>query len=753
MARGLLTGAVLLLQMEGVDAMPTLPALSWNPLTAVITVAVGTVSVIQVNKIQEAVGDGASAVIQEVATGTTRLFESVFDGLNNTVKVSMLMIGICILSILNQWIQTTAYRWWTTQRDQPTEETSAMQLTNVDDAVAPPAIAVADTTGGPRLALVDGVPPRPALSDQGENQEATVPLLLATRADVDMFGPRTGKISRLTLEQITRAIWFRDRDGVTIRREWCEEIESLMVPGVVKTAFADKGGEGRRQLPYEQYVFYIAAASPTSKKTFTVSMSKAIEDVSRTSDLNRTQLRSLISCTCSSYDTCKGHLPTDFSQEWPGAHKDVLCKHCVVILLRKLIAQTYPTKDGATALHLWKSDRKNWPLTPGSRGLGDESRDVYVTTDGLKVGPRQNFLSDYNRNPEGRVKTVYVAADPHEWIKSVNFPTELELQRDTTKGYEFRRHADSANRHRRRPWFEHILETITAIETGRRRSRAMRESGGMIEPFGEELTEEKELLRGAEGRTLRKAENGESRIDPLRIRGRFRTLSLRKYLSPDGSGEVAVGLECGATRAAVIARTQMIAEQEAVLLCCNTPDAATRSADMIATLLLLAEKGVPVAILIGQDIMKGDTPLTRFLIKAKDVDSITTMVTPEKFVTQVMCLGLRVRVITEALLEDAETVYQDRRTQDRWSVPTQMYKEGITLEGQPMTLEMMIATGTIFMSKGLPASAVEWFEGIMTYCLPLDGWLRATHDNRDVTIEREQRFSLSYSQTTSTRMH
>ena len=197
----------------------------------------------------------------------------------------------------------------------------------------------------------------------------------------------------------------------------------------------------------------------------------------------------------------------------------------------------------------------------------------------------------------------------------------------------------------------------------------------------------------------------------------------------------------------------MIAEPEAILLCCNTLDAATRSADMIATLLLLAEKGVPVAILIGQDIMKGDTPLTRFLIKAKDVDSITTMVTPEKFVTQVMCLGLRVRVITEALLEDAETVYQDRRTQDRWSIPSQMYKEGITLEGQPTTLEMTIATGTIFMSKGLPASTVEWFEGIMTYCLPLDGWLQATHDNRDVTIEREQRFSLSYSQTTSTRMH
>ena len=96
-----------------------------------------------------------------------------------------------------------------------------MQLTNVDDAVAPPAIAVADTTEGTRLALVDDVQPMPPLSDQGENQEATVPLLLATRADVDMFGPRTGKISRLTLEQITRAIWFRDRDGVAIRKDQC----------------------------------------------------------------------------------------------------------------------------------------------------------------------------------------------------------------------------------------------------------------------------------------------------------------------------------------------------------------------------------------------------------------------------------------------------------------------------------------------------------------------------------------------------
>ena len=83
MARGLLAGAVLLSQLEGADAMPTLPTLSWNPLTTAITIAVGTVSVIQVNKVQEAVGDGASAVIQEVTTGTTRLFESVFDGLKN----------------------------------------------------------------------------------------------------------------------------------------------------------------------------------------------------------------------------------------------------------------------------------------------------------------------------------------------------------------------------------------------------------------------------------------------------------------------------------------------------------------------------------------------------------------------------------------------------------------------------------------------------------------------------------------------
>ena len=81
---------------------------------------------------------------------------------------------------------------------------------------------------------------------------------------------------------------------------------------------------------------------------------------------------------------------------------------------------------------------------------------------------------------------------------------------------------------------------------------------------------------------------------PLRIRGRFRTLSLRKYLSPDGNGEVTVGLECGATRAAVIAREQMIAEREAVLLCCDSLDAAARSADVIATLLLLAEKGVEI---------------------------------------------------------------------------------------------------------------------------------------------------------------
>ena len=307
------------------------------------------------------------------------------------------------------------------------------------------------------------------------------------------------------------------------------------------------------------------------------------------------------------------------------------------------------------------------------------------------------------------MKTVYVTADPYEWIKSVGFPTDSELQLDTAQGYKFRRHADSTNRHRKRPWYEHILETIAATETGRLRSRAARGSGSMKEPFGEKLTEEKELLRDVEGRTLRKVGSNDSRMDPLRIRGRFRTLSLRKYLSPDGNGEVTVGLECGATRAAVIAREQMIAEREAVLLCCDSLDAAARSADMIATLLLLAEKGVDVAVLIGQDVMKRDTPLTRFLIKAMDVDSMTTMVTPEKFVTQVMCLGLRVRIVTEALFEDAETVYHDGRTQDRWIEPSQMFKKGITLEGQPTTLELTTATGTISMSKGLPASTVEWF--------------------------------------------
>ena len=110
----------------------------------------------------------------------------------------------------------------------------------------------------------------------------------------------------------------------------------------------------------------------------------------------------------------------------------------------------------------------------------------------------------------------------------------------------------------------------------------------------------------------------------------------------------------------------------------------------------------------------------------------------------VMCLGLRVRIITEALFEDAETVYHEGRTQNRWIEPRQMFKEGITLEGQTTTLETTTATGTISMSKGLSASTVEWFEGTMIYCMPLDGWLRTTQDNRDVTIEREQRFSLSY---------
>ena len=173
---------------------------------------------------------------------------------------------------------------------------------------------------------------------------------------------------------------------------------------------------------YRQYAFYVSAVDFHSKRSFTVRMSAAIEDISRSTDLDRVAMRNLITCSCEQYERCKKCVPGDLEEEWPGVYRDVVCKHCVIVLLFKLIAQTYPGIDYRESLAEWKRDRRNWPLSPGERELGNESRDVYITAEGLKVGLRANFNTDLYKQPGSKPKTIYVSTDPYDWIRELQFP-------------------------------------------------------------------------------------------------------------------------------------------------------------------------------------------------------------------------------------------------------------------------------------------------------------------------------------------
>ena len=107
--RTLLAGSILVSNLPEAEALAYLPGLVAHPATQVFCVLSGVIAFIQVYKVQEAVGDGASAMIQEVTTGTTRVFSSVFDGIDNTVKVSVFMIGAFLVSMLGSWLQSAAW--------------------------------------------------------------------------------------------------------------------------------------------------------------------------------------------------------------------------------------------------------------------------------------------------------------------------------------------------------------------------------------------------------------------------------------------------------------------------------------------------------------------------------------------------------------------------------------------------------------------------------------------------------------------
>ena len=216
----------------------------WNHGVQAFFVVSGALTVLQVYKVQEAVGDGASAMIQEVTTGTSQVFSSFFDGINNTMKVSMLMIGICFVSMLGHWLQVVAYSWWVSKHqrtntalaiDDGAEALPSLRPTSLDGTVlslrevsatlSEPLCGQGRTSSSP-VDSTEGIPGEPGTNSLPTNGSAEV-VEKELEGSSTVFpqtgpgGPSTGKIARLTLEHIVRCIWLRDNDGTSLSAWLC----------------------------------------------------------------------------------------------------------------------------------------------------------------------------------------------------------------------------------------------------------------------------------------------------------------------------------------------------------------------------------------------------------------------------------------------------------------------------------------------------------------------------------------------------
>ena len=705
-----------------------------------------SLAILQVYKVQEAVGDGASAVIQEVATGTSQVFSSMFDGINNTVKVSMFLIGSCFVYILGHWLQAMAFTWWITKGRQ------GNAAIGDDDTPATTTAALPHRLAGEEAAWVDeqlAREPTPnhgptttlALADRGaacSEDTVVTPEEPRTVVQLGPGGPATGRISGLTLEQIARVIWLRSDDGRSFRKGWFEEINSLLVPGTVEASSSVVGVSG-----YKQYAFSVNAVDKDSKKSFTVRMSAAIESISRSTDLSAVALRDLITCSCEQYERCKKCIPGDLGEEWPGIYRDVVCKHCVVVLLFKLIAQTYPGMDYRESLARWKMDKKNWPLSPGERELGNESRDVYVTAEGLKVGLRANFNSDLYKLPGSKPKTIYVSTDPYDWIRELPFPSERELARIMSCFSALKLKANTSRGRRDVPnWYHAEVSRVLAyIERDVPENVVFHSMSDFVEP--------KQLLRDQITGLLRSGKANDSRRDNAWLRGEYGSVTLRRFKALDSSAEVVSSVECDGNSAALIGREQALAETSAVVLCYCGEEPTTRCIDIIITLLLVLERKAGIIVLMNQEMMRRKNDFTEFLIRLQEAETVAVMITPERFASQIICLGLKIRVASEYLLDDIERVGQDRRGYSRSPTPTQLFKEAMSLDGQTQASDRGVSMGSVSISKALPSSLVSWFEKIMARSLPLNDWMSVVNDRRDPQVDYGQRYSLSLSRTQS----
>ena len=129
-------------------------------------------------------------------------------------------------------------------------------------------------------------------------------------------------------------------------------------------------------------------------------------------------------------------------EQWPGVYRDVLRKHCIVVLINKVDAQMYPDQSWEGSLASLRSSAQ-WPVKLGQYGPGNESKDVHVVPgDGLKIGPRANLSSDYSRVEGGGIQTICVTGDPHGWIKKMEFPLPEEVEALVNRYCEIAREAN-----------------------------------------------------------------------------------------------------------------------------------------------------------------------------------------------------------------------------------------------------------------------------------------------------------------------
>ena len=227
------------------------------------------------------------------------------------------------------------------------------------------------------------------------------------------------------------------------------------------------------------------------------------------------------------------------------------------------------------------------------------------------------------------------------------------------------------------------------------------------------------------------------------IQGQYKSVTLRRYQAVDASEEIVTSIECHGSTAALIGREQALAEREAVVLCRYEDEPTTRCVDIITTLLVLLEKRVRIVLVLSQGLMRQEIDLTNFVIKLREAKTVAVMITPEKFQSQVFCLGLKVRITSVELLDDIDRVGYDQRGYNRWPTPTPLFRETMSLRGQTQAAERGGSIGSVSISRGLPIGLVSWFEKLMTRSLPLADWMMIVDDRRDPMVDFSQRHSLS----------